>query len=44
MKDEKIQELRSNTEKAVCYFSKRLAFTLGPVELKDITEQESNVK
>ena len=44
MKDEKIKELRSNTEKAACYFSKRLAFTLGPVELKDITEQEGDVK
>ncbi len=43
MKDEKIQDLRSNTEKAECFFSKKLAFTLGPVELKELSEEE-NVK
>lgn len=37
MTDEKIQELRSNTEKAECFFSKELAFTVGPVELKELT-------
>lgn len=43
MTDEKIQEIRDNTEKAECYFSKKLAFTLGPVELKELSE-ERNVK
>ena len=43
MTDEKIQTLRNNSEKAECYFSKKLAFTLGPVELKEISEQE-NIK
>ncbi len=39
MTDEKIQEIRNNTEKAECYFSKKLAFTLGPVELKELSEE-----
>lgn len=39
MTDEKIQNLRNNVEKAECYFSKRLAFTLGPVELKELQEK-----
>ena len=43
MTDEKIQNIRKNSEKAECYFSKKLAFTLGPVELKELSEQE-NVK
>ncbi len=43
MTDEKIHEIRSNSEKAECYFSKKLAFTLGPVELKELSE-ERNVK
>lgn len=43
MTEEKIQEIRNNTEKAECYFSKKLAFTLGPVELKELSE-ERNVK
>ena len=30
--NEKIRELRLDAEKARCYFSKKLAFTLGPVE------------
>lgn len=40
MKDEKIQEIRSNPEKAQCFFSKILAFSLGPVELKELSEEE----
>ena len=43
MTDEKIHEIRSNPEKAECYFSKKLAFTLGPVELKELSE-ERNIK
>ncbi len=35
---EKIKEIRFNSEKAQCYFSKMLAFTLGPVELKDLMD------
>lgn len=37
--NEKIREIRFDTEKARCYFSKELAFTLGPVELKDLMEE-----
>lgn len=40
--DDKIKELRANTEKAQCFFSKCLAYTLGPVELKGMMEH-SNV-
>lgn len=36
--DDKIKELRVNTEKAQCFFSKCLAYTLGPVELKGMME------
>lgn len=43
MTDEKIQEIRSNPEKAQCFFSKKLAFTLGPVELKELSGK-GNVK
>lgn len=43
MTDEKIQNIRNNPEKAECYFSKKLAFTLGPVELKELSE-EKNIK
>lgn len=43
MIDEKIQNIRNNTEKAECYFSKKLAFTIGPVELKELSE-EQNIK
>lgn len=40
---EKIKELRVNTEKAMNYFAKNLAFTLGPVELKEMLEK-NNIK
>ncbi len=36
---EKIKEIRFNSEKAQCFFSKCLAFTLGPVELKDLMDE-----
>lgn len=39
MTDEKIQEMRSNSEKAEKFFSKKLAFTLGPVELKELSDE-----
>lgn len=34
-----IKELRNDTEKAKKYFMKCLAYTLGPVELKDLMEE-----
>lgn len=37
--DEKLHEIRYNTEKAAKYFTKIMAYTLGPVELKDMMEQ-----
>lgn len=43
MTDEKILNIRNNTEEAANYFSKKLAFTLGPVELKELSE-EKNIK
>jgi len=36
---EKIKELRKNSESAQEYFLKRLAYTLGPVELKNFMEK-----
>lgn len=37
---EMIEALRSDTEKAGKYFAKKLAFTLGPVELKELSEKD----
>lgn len=37
--NEKINELRINTDKAQSYFLKALAYTLGPVELKAMMEK-----
>lgn len=37
--NEKIKETRFNPEKAQCYFSKMLAFTLGPIELKSLMDE-----
>lgn len=37
--NEKIKELRNNTQKAQCFFQKLLAYTLGPVELKDLMDE-----
>ena len=42
--DEKLQKLRFDTEKAEKFFTKMMAFTLGPVELKEIMEQVAKVK
>lgn len=36
---EDIKNLRDNPEKAEHFFAKKLAFCLGPVELKDLSEQ-----
>ena len=36
---EKIKELRFDTEKAMRFFAKNLAYTLGPVELKEMLEE-----
>ncbi len=41
--NDKINELRRNAEKAACFFMKSLAYTLGPVELKNMVEQEKAV-
>ena len=41
MTDEKILNIRNNTEEAANYFSKKLAFTLGPVELKELSEEKT---
>ena len=35
---EKIKEFRRNTEDAMRFFAKNLAYTLGPVELKEMLE------
>lgn len=37
--NEKIKELRHNTQEAQEYFTKKLAYTLGPVELKNFMEK-----
>lgn len=41
--NEKIKELMFDAENARCFFSKILAFTIGPVELKELLE-ENKVK
>ncbi len=43
MLDEQIQNVRNNPEKAQCFFSKILAFTLDPIELKELSEKQ-NIK
>ena len=37
--NEKIKEIRFFPEKAQCFFSKKLAFTLGPIELKNLLDE-----
>lgn len=37
--NEKIKEIRFDSDKAKCFFSKQLAFTLGPVELKELLDE-----
>ena len=41
--NEKLHELRFNNEKAICFFSKLAAYTVGPMELKELLD-ENNVK
>jgi rhodanese-related sulfurtransferase len=41
--NEKIREIRFDSEKAKCFFSEILAFTISPVELKSLLE-DGNVK
>ncbi len=41
--NEKINEIRHDSEKARCFFSKLIAFTLGPIELKNLLD-ENKVK
>ncbi len=38
--NEKIKELRFDSDKAQHYFLKRLAYTLGPIELKKLMEED----
>ena len=38
--DEKLREIRFDTHKAEKFFTKIMAFTLGPVELKDMLEDK----
>ncbi len=38
--NEKIKELRHNTQEAQDYFTKKLAYTLDPVELKNFMEKD----
>lgn len=38
---EDIKNLRNNPEKAEHFFAKKLAFSVGPVELKELSEKES---
>lgn len=40
---EEIKNLRNNTEKAEHFFAKKLAFSVGPVELKELSEG-NNIK
>ena len=41
MLEEDIQNIRNNPENAECYFGKKLAFTLGPIELKNVCEKKT---
>lgn len=38
--EEKVKNLRQNTQEAQNYFTKILAFTIGPIELKTILEED----
>ena len=40
--DEKLKEIRYNTEKAAKYFTKIMAYTLGPIELKEMHEKKTS--
>jgi rhodanese-related sulfurtransferase len=41
--NEEILNLRNNTEKANEFFSKKLAYTIGPVELKELSQENEIV-
>lgn len=36
---EKIKEIRIDTQRAQCFFQELLAYTLGPIELKDLIDE-----
>ena len=40
--DEKLKEVRYNSEKAAKFFTKIMAFTLGPIELKEMHEKKTS--
>lgn len=37
--NEKIKEIRIDTQRAQCFFQELLAYTLGPIELKDLIDE-----
>ena len=37
--DDKLKEIRFDTKKAAKFFTKKMAYTLGPAELKELMEQ-----
>ena len=37
--NEKIKEIRFDTKRAQCFFQELLAYTLGPIELKDLIDE-----
>ena len=41
--DEKLKEMRFDTQKAECFFTAIMAYTLGPVELKEMLEENHAV-
>lgn len=41
--DEKLKETRHNTEEAAKYFTNKMAFTLGPAELKELIDNDKIV-
>ena len=41
--DEKLREQRFDTKDAAKYFTKKMAYTLGPVELKELLDDDKIV-
>lgn len=41
--DENLKELRFNSEKAEKFFTKQMAYTLGPMELKSMIDDNKNI-
>lgn len=37
--NDKIKEIRLDTQRAQCFFQELLAYTLGPIELKDLIDE-----